>query len=163
MKPKHDLLEASFDHLERALTPVVAGQEHAWAEQVEGALMHIRHALLRHAAEAEQPVGLFAEVDLTRPSLARQVGGLLREHDELLHRLRDYSAEVQTAARAFRPPAAIAGQTKILPEADHRRAIPDFGALRQRGVELLATLRHHRRQETELVLESVTTDIGAGD
>jgi hypothetical protein len=50
-----------------------------------------------------------------------------------------------------------------LPEPASDAGIPDFGTLRSRAEELAAALRQHRKQETDLVQESITTDLGAGD
>jgi hypothetical protein len=163
MKRVKDLLLPPLEHLEQTLAEQAAGREHEWARRVADALAGVEQALRQHAAEAEAPAGLFAKVDLTRPTLARQAGELRAEHATLLERVNALQAEVRNAAKVFQPQADSRAQTDALPEPVKASAIPDFGAIRQSLAQFLADLRRHRDQEVGLVLESVTTDIGAGD
>jgi hypothetical protein len=80
---------------------------------------------------------MFSEVDLTRPALARQVSDLRQAHTEFSKRVDELMAEIQQAGEVV--------------------------AIRTRVTELLAALRDHRKQEIDLIQESVTTDLGAGD
>jgi hypothetical protein len=41
-------------------------------------------AVRQHAASVEAPDGMYAQVDLTRPTMARQVSELRQEHKEFL-------------------------------------------------------------------------------
>jgi len=149
-----------LDDLEQAVAGAVPGQERAWAERVGQSLARVEGVLRHHAAEAEAPAGLFARVDLTRPSFARQVGTLRHEHEDFLVRAAALQREAEAATRAFQPPDA--GQT-ALPEPARAGAIPDFNALRRDAQQFLAALRHHYELENDLVQETVTMDIGAGD
>ena len=89
--------------LERALASGAAGHEHEWAERVSHGLEGLFASLRRHAAEAEAPDGPMTEVDQNRPTLARQVAELRREHTVLLDRLLDLCRRVQSARKAFEP------------------------------------------------------------
>jgi hypothetical protein len=159
-----EVLLPSAEELEQALAAEFAGCEGDWADRVGAALVQIEVALRQHAGDCEAPGGMFAqEVDLTRPALVRQVGELRREHAELLRQAQALRADIQHVARAFDPAAEARGVASPVPEAAPAAGIPDFEALRRRGDELAAALRHHRELETDLVQESVTTDLGAGD
>ena len=158
-----DILLPAIEQLEPAFAEPVAGRERDWAARVAQALTAAEAALRRHAAEAKNPDGLFAEVDLTRPSLTRQVSALRREHTDLVDQVRALRDDVRQAALTFTPPAEQVVRASALPEPARSSGIPDFGALRKRGADLVAALRQHRELETDLVQESVTTDLGAGD
>ncbi len=156
-----EVLLLRLRNLDRALAGDVTGRERAWAEQLAEALGLAEQALRQHATDAESPTGLFAEVDMTRPSLVRQVGELCREHDTFLEQAHTLQEEARRAARAFAPvPESAAG---ALPVASPGGSIPDFGELRQRVATFRDALERHRDGETSLVVESVTTDLGAGD
>jgi hypothetical protein len=106
---------------------------------------------------------MYAQVDLTRPTLARQVSELRQEHKDFVQRARLLEKEVQNAAKLFERPAEARVSTSRLPEPAGVQAIPDFGILRQRAQEFIHALQHHLDVENALILESVTTDIGVGD
>jgi hypothetical protein len=75
------------DRLLQAVTETTAGRERDWARQVQTALAGVARALQHHTAAAELPDGIFAEVDLTRPTLTRRVAQLCREHGDFLKKL----------------------------------------------------------------------------
>ena len=62
----------------------VPGRERDWAEGVMDALARLETALRQHRAGAKAPDGPLAEVDETRPTLARQADELRKDHDEFL-------------------------------------------------------------------------------
>lgn len=163
MSRPNDTLLAAIGQLEQTLAGDPAGRERAWADRVHGALERAVAALRQHTTDADAPGGLFAEVDLTRPSLARQVGELRREHGELAERIVALQKALAPVREAFAAPARAAGATSLLPEPPPVAAVPDFAAIRARGEELVAALARHRDVENGLVVESVTTDLGAGD
>ena len=160
---RKDTLQAPISWLEQALGAPVTGREREWASQLAAALGAVGQGWRLHAAEAESHGGAFMGIDLTRPSLVRQVGTLRREHAELLAWATALQREAQCAARAFTFPAPSRAAEWPAGEPGSPRRVPDFGVLRQRGEQLLRTLRRHQEEETDLVLESVTTDIGVGD
>jgi hypothetical protein len=155
MRPSKDVLLPLVERLAKGLVADVAGRERAWAQEADACLAALEQALVRHATEADAPGGVFAEVDCTRPSLVRQVGELKQEHTDFLEQVRELRKDLQAAARAFGLPAGGAEPATA--------TVVDFDAIRRRGQQLAATLRHHRDHEAGLVIESVTTDLGAGD
>jgi hypothetical protein len=157
---QEDVLTRPIEGLERALATEFPGHEREWAEAVSEALTNVEQAMRFHAATAESSDGLLTKVDLTRPTLARQVAELRREHTDLVNQARDLQGKLRTAAQAFE-----STDTTItpLPEPTGGGVIPDFGALRQSTERLLAALQHHMERETGLIQESVNTDIGVGD
>jgi hypothetical protein len=153
-----------LERLDEALAAGVPGREGPWAGEVDTALAELEAALRQHVAGAEASDGLLSGVDLKRPSYVRRVSELRRQHEDFVRQIWDFRRDVAEAAATFRrtiprPTAPSVG----LPEPAGPGAVPDFGALRQRGGRLTAALRQHRDAETGLTLDSVTTDIGAGD
>src|SRR5262245_45112386 len=98
MKRLRDDLSDALDQFEGSLNEVVPGRERAWAEGVGAALGRVEEVLRRHGPDAEGPAGLFAEVDLTRPSFVRVVSALRREHQELPDQAAAFRNELRTAA-----------------------------------------------------------------
>ncbi len=137
-----DLLSTSLERLQQCLAAGPAGRERDWARRVGDALDVLIREFSRHTADSESPEGLTSEVDVTRPSLARNVEDLRRQHRDFLDRLRAFRKDVEEAGRA---------------------AIPDLTGIQSTGRELAAGLSRHREMETDLIQESITTDLGAAD
>ena len=157
-----DALLHAIERLESTLPAVPVGYERTWAQKVGGALEAVEQDLREYTAESGASDGPFSEVDLTRPSLVRRVSALRRELAVEVGEARALHTELDHAAEAFtaRPGK---GEPGDVPEPARQASVPDFGSLRQRLEQLLAALRRLRGSEAELVLESVTTDLGAGD
>ena len=163
MTPTADRLLELCDTLQKTVSEELAGQEQQWATRVSSALGHVERSLRQHTADAESPTGLFAtEVDLTRPTLVRKVGKLRRDHEEFSERAKTLRKEVDSTAEAFARPRSLptAGD---LPAAAPSGGLADFSTVRQSLEAFLAALRQHREQEAGIAIESVTTDLGAGD
>lgn len=126
-----------FEELTRAPAPNGLAQAGACLER-------LRLALMCHIGDAEAPRGLFAQVDATRPALLRQISELRAEHHELLERI----AELERDLRPVSPSGEDAA---------------DAAAMNARLKQVAERLRHHRQRETDLVQETITTDLGAGD
>ncbi len=161
-KEKNDPLTTPLAQLERARAEPYLGRERDWAERVAEALGAAEVALRQHEGLAETPNGLFAGVDLQRPTSLRQMNGLRLEIAGFLRQAQELRGRFHQAARAFQPPELLAHPDR-LPAPVARTAVPHFGELRDDVGAFLARLRRHRDEETRLVLESVTVDIGAGD
>jgi hypothetical protein len=160
---RDDLLTQPMERLELALSAPVAGCERTWAGRVGQALNEVEQAVQQHAAAAEDTDSMFTQVDLTRPTLVRRIHELREEHAELLDQVSALRRGVARAADAFRPEDVGPLSMSALPATRVSGPVPNFSALRQQAQELLTALQHHRDAEGELVLESVNTDLGAGD
>lgn len=148
-----DTLVRSLDHLHQALAADSAGCEREWAQAVGDALAGLEAALRQHRKAARRPDGPLAEVDQTRPTLARQADELRSDHDEFLRQLIALRELVRQAAQAS-------------PADSSRRSgggRVEVSAIREQAEQILAGLQKNWHEETNLVLESVNTDIGAGD
>ncbi len=159
---KADVLAEPIEGLEQALQMDYPGHEGVWADEVSGALANVHQALRLHAAATEGADGLLTKVDLTRPTLARQVGELRREHRDLFDQAGALEGQLRNAGQAFQS-AAGSPAMNPLPEPAKNSAVPDFGALRDSVARLLVTLKQHAKEETKIIFESVNTDIGVGD
>jgi hypothetical protein len=155
-RKEHDALALSTDRLRQALAADVPGHEREWLETVGVALARVETALRQHRAIAKAPDGLLAQVDETRPTLARQADELRNDHDDFMAQVRVLRAEVQRTVDAFTSAAAVSAKKLA-------GGVADFGAIRQHADQLLFDLQQNKDAETQLVLESVNTDLGVGD
>lgn len=144
-QPKEDALALFLDRLHQTLAAESAGREQQWTETVGDVLARLEAVLRQHQAAAWHPDGPLAEIDQTRPTLARQTDELRSDYDDFLKQLVDLREQVRRAAQAG-PSDGV-----------------DFAALRQQAEQFLAGLQKKWETETKLLLESVNTDIGAGD
>jgi hypothetical protein len=153
------------DDLERALGDDV-GRERDWARAADRALAAVEEAARRRAEALRTPDGRLIDVDRPRlpsPAVDRRTEDLERQLRQVLERARSLRGQVQGAAEGVgleQDPAEAAGALAVAPEAG---AVADLGVFRLHAHELAEALRHIERQEADLVLDSVTPDIGAGD
>jgi hypothetical protein len=153
---EHDALALSLDRLRQALAADVPGHQREWSKRVGDALARVETALRQHRAVAKAPDGLLAQVDETRPTLARQADELRSDHDDFLVQVRALREQVRRTVEAFTTSAALSAKTRA-------GGVADFGAIRRHADQLLSGLQQNKDAETQLVLESVNTDIGVGD
>jgi DNA-binding response OmpR family regulator len=146
--PRKDKLLVLLNELEGALARDVSGREPDWLEELAQILTRVEQVLQQHAADSEAFDGLFAEVDGTRASLARQVNVLYQRSAAFLVQVGDLQRELQAA---------------LATASEARNGGPDLHSLRAHLKQFLTALQKHRQEEMDLVLDSVTTDIGAGD
>ena len=159
---KEDILASQTDRLSQALDRVIPGRERRWAESLNEVLACVERALRQHMVTAQDPDGVFAEVDETRPSLARQTCQLRQDHSGLLEQCLALRQEVRRAAGAFSYVVPIFIPTPgSTPRSDEN--IPDLAAIRRHASQLRDALRQNLQAETQLVLESINTDIGVCD
>ncbi len=149
-----DALALSLDQLQQTLAIDDTGREQQWAEAVGYALSRLEAALRKHRAAVHRPDGPLAEVDQTRPTLARQADDLRSDYDDSLRQLLDLRERIQCSAEALAPSNGLSARVG---------EIMDVNAIREQAEEIWSGLQKDRQAETNLVLESVNTDIGAGD
>jgi hypothetical protein len=123
--------------LQDRLAQAVAGHEKQCMEEVKQALAGIEGELRQRIVPPDTPDGLSPEIDCTRASLARRADELRRRLEVLLARTMDLSQRVAAGA--------------------------DFETVRGGAEDLLAGLEQIEEAETDLVQESVNTDLGVGD
>ena len=141
MRQEKETLSSAATELEQLLAqkghPVVI-----WAGRLARTLVGVEQAIRRHDAALESPEGEFIEVDSGQwPSqgMSRRVERLQGDLTGLL---------IETVA--------LRGLAQ-------RASEDDFAELRQRGAALVEALERYGQDEARLIMESVTTDIGAGD
>jgi hypothetical protein len=139
---EHHPLQQAIDRLEAALAEPASGREPAWQALALRACREVGEALVEHHTPDELPGGLYAETDITRPTLVRRMERCQREHAALVQQVRSI------ASRLDNPPA------------DQQL---DVGEIRRRAAVLLAALKHHLAHEADLIFETFSTDIGTGD
>jgi hypothetical protein len=147
---KDDPLAPSLERLRQALSAAMSGHERVWVETLQEILAQMEPALRQHRAGTKADGGALAEVDETRPTLARQADEVRSDHDELLGQVVALNRQVQLATAAFSDGATSGADA-------------GFVAIRQQAEKILDGLQENRATETKLVQESVNTDIGGGD
>src|SRR5262245_12833374 len=156
LQRKSDSLQRALDVLRRVLAAGFPGRERQWAQTVGEALARLETTLRHNLELAEAHEGSLAEVDDTRPTLSREADALCKEQEGLLRQILALREQARLAADAFQHAADPSRKETVA-------CVPNFGAIRQRGEQLLAGLKRARETEAQLVLESVNTDIGVGD
>jgi hypothetical protein len=162
-----DTILPAEEKLQQALCAELPGHEREWTLRVKLALVRLQKALREHKTAAEGFDGLFASVnDLSPETLStvhRRMQKLCEDHQSFLDLASRLKIDVDGALQAFRPRKTQQAlvETPVTPPI--ASTVPDFGAIRQRGEQLLAAMREHREAETKLLHESALTVVGVGD
>jgi CheY-like chemotaxis protein len=160
--PKRDVLLMLVKRLEQALDGDWVGRERAWLERVIAVLDRVDQVMRQHAFEVEAPDGPWEGAEWT-PTGSRRSKELHAKYADLLERAKSLKSELQrmllaltgitgTPAEKSGPPPAVEGPVAL-----------DIGKVRPRLEQFRKDLENHRQEEINVVLESVTTDIGGGD
>jgi hypothetical protein len=166
MSATPDPIVAAADDLERAVAAGTAGRERDWIAAIDRALAAVEQAVGQRARVLPGPDGQLLDVDLPRvpsPAVSRRTEALEQELRHFLEEVRDLRAQVRGAAEGLGMdlnPTGLAGALSVAPEAG---AVVDLGVFRQHARQLADGLRRFQHEETDLVLDAVTPDIGAGD
>jgi len=151
----------ALHQIQRALSVGLPSRKLDWAREVEHALALLEKAIKEHRTAANAPDSVLAEVDETRETLARQADRIRQERAELLQECLALQLAFQSAAHAL-------PVDKELPSPHPTPATPavesaDFSDLKERLEAFSERVEAILESETELVRESITTDLGAGD
>src|SRR5262249_28401189 len=136
----HDVLTQPVEHLKAALGQQSPGRERDWADEARAALADLELALREHTDAAEEADGPYAEADLPRPTIVRQMNELRHQHGDFLAEVRALRQELDGAAQAFQPVPPAGEVLGALPRPASVRAVPDFNALRDRVSRLVDAL-----------------------
>lgn len=155
--PTLELLEEHLDRLDELSADDATQSGPRWCMELGKILTALQHGLLVHGEQTQDEDSLFAEPELVR--LSRQFDRLLRKDGEFLHQLAHLNEEVWYLRRAIIRARAM--------EREHFSericGVPDLAGIRCKANELSTAIRQHMHDESNLVLEGITTDIGAGD
>lgn len=113
----------------------LAGADRTLRDQLRGLLAPLREAFAAHRAATEGVTGIYAEMVLDAPRLARTVDGLVAEHDAIDEAM-----------------AALARWTE--------EVSGDIETLRQRTLAVLDEIARHGQADADLVHAAYTTDLG---
>lgn len=158
-------LARAVQELKDLLADGAGGRDTEWTRRMNRSLATIEQSARRHRAKLEDDGGRVVDVDTSlnpSPTVARRTDVLRRELDELMQEARS----LRDKARTLHPvpeqpnPATAAGALAVAPEAAD---VADFGVFCERVEQLLEGFEHLDEEEAELIQESVTLDLGAGD
>jgi hypothetical protein len=154
IRVEEEAVDRTLQGLDHALATTHEADERCWTERVGWALAELEEALNKHMAATAVPDGILAEEDLGGPMLST----LTRRMKKLRERVGVLVEQVRDLRR--RLVAAVEAQANVIPDGslplDHVACKADLQAL-------LLSLRKHREEEMDLLLEDITTDVGAGD
>jgi hypothetical protein len=123
---------AAMHALEAALGAAAPGREQHWQESVAFALAVLDEATTEEAANAERPDSLLSDIAHTQPRLRNRARGVRLQYRHLQDALQGLRQEL----------------------GEHSGAASDFSDVRQRLGWLLASLRHQRARESDLIYEA---------
>jgi hypothetical protein len=129
----------AMGEVEKSLASPSGRRVEVWAKALEADLEKLAEALELHITSTEAPGGILDDIVATAPRLAERVEQARREHEALRYRLH--------AAMQALP---------VGPEGDAH-------GTRDRVVEVLTGIVHHRHLGADLVFDAYDVDIEAVD
>jgi hypothetical protein len=162
--PKGSLAKAVED-LRQILVMHDSGGESQWARRMGETLTKVEQAASSHRARLKDERGRVVDVDTPlnpSPTVDRRANELREELDELMRearRLRGKLSSLHPAPEKIDPGTA-AGALPVAPEAAD---VADFGVFCERVEKLLNGFEQFDEEESDLIQQSVTLDLGAGD
>jgi hypothetical protein len=145
MPKKSDDLVAAMNRLEQVLGDESSRRDEEWLGCADEALRTVEESVRLHLPTLRPADGKLIEVD--RPRLPSPM--VSRRADELYGELHGFLNETQAL--------------RTMLHGSDGSSAPNFGAFRQRARQLVEALQQYEEEEANLILESVNTDIGAGD
>jgi hypothetical protein len=164
MSAKKQSLARAVEGLKQALAGDAAGQGEAWVRLVDQALDAVENAVRQHRATLSDDEGRIVDVNTSlnpSPGVARRADGLRQELDNLLNQAAKLRGKLKTIhPAAATDPSTAAGALPVAPEVGDAT---DFSVFCERAEQLLEGLGRYDEEEAELIEDSVTMDLGAGD
>jgi hypothetical protein len=165
MAAKISSLVEAVSALKNVLSERATASETSGLRQMDSYLARIERAAQQHRRKLGEGNEEMVNVDTpltSSPTVARRTDALRQELDALVQeatRLRRQAQTVHPVATAVNP-ATAAGALPVSPEAAD---VADLGVFYERLEQLLDRFEHFEEDETELIQDSVTLDLGAGD
>jgi PAS domain S-box-containing protein len=156
--PRRDVLLMLVKRLEQALAADWVGRETAWLDRVVLVLDRVEQAMRQQVLEGDSHAD---ELQGTPPGQARRMDGLRAKYGEFVEQAMALKDDLQQLSHGLRSFSKIANDRAEAPAAAPVNL--DMAATRQRIERFRRKLEEHRQEEINLVMESVTTDIGGGD
>lgn len=160
---RRESLRSSIDRLTQSLGNRAPGHEREWARGLADALGRADAVLRERLAAAHEQEGALAEVDVTIPALARQVGDICRAETDLINDIDALKAELERAQTAFAAPNAARQVSGKGIEMTPVATVVDLNDLRTRTEYLVTILQAIDTAEVQLIQESINRDTGVGD
>ena len=164
MSAKKQSLARAVEGLKQVLAGDAAGQGEAWVRRVDQALDAVELAVRQHRATLSDAEGRVVDVNTSlnpSPGVARRADGLRQELDNLLNQAAKLRGKLKTIhPAAATDPSTAAGALPVAPEVGDAT---DFSVFCERAEQLLEGLGRYDEEEAELIEDSVTMDLGAGD
>ena len=160
---KQSLLQA-LEELKHVLADDAAGQGEDWSRRMSQALATLEQFLRQHRATLSDAEGRVVDVNTSlnpSPGVARRADGLRQDLDNLLNQAAKLRGKLKTIhPAAATDPSTAAGALPVAPEVGDAT---DFSVFCERAEQLLEGLGRYDEEEAELIEDSVTMDLGAGD
>jgi hypothetical protein len=156
-------LHDATSRLEQALTATVAAATD-WGRGLTQALADTEEAARQHAAELLAADDFLVAIDrplLPSPAVMRRAIGLRRQLEGFRTELQALREKVGDALLIS--PDPIDGMAEVVALDQEPDLRTDLRTFCRRACAVLQALQHYAKQEAALILESITTDIGAGD
>jgi hypothetical protein len=157
-----DDLRAAIKQVRTVLIAAAPDDAPAWSGLAWYALARLERVLADEVKNASAADGLLAEIDQTRPTLLRQQQKLAQSYRHLLEQCIALKWQMFTASQRRVVENPFLGKTPPL-RSNGAGIVTDFAALRERVDQFITLVEQCREDEAKLILESSTTDIGAGD
>ncbi len=165
MSAEKQSLARAVGGLKQVLSGNVVAQGPAWTRRVDQALDAVEQAIRQHRDTLSDAEGRVVDVDSSlnpSPGVARRADALRQELDSLFRQ----AAALRGKLKSIHPPAeatdlcTAAGALPVAPEVGD---VTDFSVFCERAEQLLEGLGRYDEEEAELIEDSVTMDLGAGD
>lgn len=160
---ENDVLREAVTHLRSAIVGTTPDEEREWAGVLWYGLARLEKALRQQLDNVVDPDGLASEVDQTRPTLVRQQEKLRDDYRNLLEQCMALKWELYRAAQPYLAESDRLGKQPPWKDNGDALPTPDWTALSARIETMIDRIAADHEEETSLVQESATVDIGAGD
>jgi PAS domain S-box-containing protein len=159
--PRRDVLLMLAKRLEQALAARWTGNEGAWLESMLVVLDRVERATRQELLDVDSPDGPLDGFRKT-PSQDRRMEAVRAKYADFVQQAMALKKDLQKLSQALHSITQNpipGGQAEHVEEPGRL----DMATIRERAEQFRRELENHRQDEINLILESVTTDIGGGD